>query len=357
MQSSKKEEEINMFLKIGFDGGYGNTKVVTSKGQKVEVPSVVGGGFKRKYTDIFGGGKGLSQNNLHINLDGRDYFVGSLALKESRTPSSAFESNKINHPSNKVIIAATTALLMEQEREDMIIVASLPLAEFSRQKKEFKEYLADFNADVILYDNSKELRRNVGFKHVAVFPQGAAAAHYILSHYHSRIMNNTTFAVIDIGMKTLDVVVIEIGDGLEIIESMTFGFDIGVSLIHEGLYRVVQEETGVSLGVPELDMILRNNGRWNEYDFTEAIRNGKQELLRMVNDGISERWGASQRKRLNRVFIVGGGGQLLFDEFKGSKELSFIQNNIELPMNPRFANAYGCLQVAQEIERMVLQRR
>lgn len=342
-----------MYLKIGFDGGYGNTKAVTSRDQRFEIPSVVGGGFKRRYADIFGGAKGLSPDNLHIKLDGRDYFVGNLALKESRTPSSAFESNKINHPSNRVIIAATTAMLMNSEEEDIIIVASLPLAEFTKQKGEFKEYLNNFKAEVVLYDKDREIYRGIKFKHAAVFPQGAAAAHYILNKYPGYIMNDFTFAVIDIGMKTLDVVVVEVSDGLEIIESMSFGFDIGVSLIHEVLYREVQDKAGVSLGIPELDKILRNKGQWNNYDFTSAIYNGKQELLRMVNDGINERWGAVQRKRLNKIFLVGGGGQLLYEDFKRNKELEFIQSSIILPSNARFANAFGCLHVAEEIEKLV----
>ena len=208
---------------------------------------------------------------------------------------------------------------------------------------------------MVLYDGSQEINRRVQFKHAAIFPQGVAAAHYILNQNHSYVTDNLTFAVIDIGMKTLDVVVIEIDDGLEIIESMSFGFDIGISLIHENLYRVVQDVADLSLGVPELDAILRNKGKWSNYDFSEAIEDGKKELLRMVNDGISERWGDAQKQRLDKIFLVGGGGQLLFPEFKENKKFSFIRNNIELPMNPRFANAYGCLLVANEIEKLVLE--
>ncbi len=343
-----------MVLKIGFDGGYGNTKVVTSRKEKLEIPSVIGGGFKREYTNIFGGGKGLSADNIHVRIDGRDYFVGDLALKESRTPSSAFEDNKINHPSNRIITAATTAMLMDREEEDIIIVASLPLAEFNNQKGNFKRYLADFREDVILFDNEKEIIRKVGFKHAAIFPQGAAAAHFILNQHHFYFSNGSTFAIIDIGMKTLDVVVIEIGEGLEIIESMTFGFDIGVSLIHNELSRVVKDKAGVSLGLAELDAILRNKGKWNQYNFSDAIENGKQELLRMVNDGINEKWGTSRKMRLSKIFLVGGGGQLLYEDFKQSKELSTVKDNMELPINARFANAYGCLQVAEEIEKILL---
>ena len=61
----------------------------------------------------------------------------------------------------------------------------------------------------------------------------------------------------------------------------------------------------------------------------------------MVNDGINERWGAVQRKRLNKIFLVGGGGQLLYEDFKRNKELEFIQNSIILPSNARFANAFA----------------
>ncbi len=344
-----------MFLKIGFDGGYGNTKVVTSTGKKLEIPSVVGGGFRRQYADVFGHAGRISPDNLHVRLDGRDYFVGSLALKESRTSSSAFNANKINHPNTRVITAAATALLMDQEKENMIIVASLPFVEFKKQKNELKDYLSSFEAEVTLFDGEREIKREVRFRHAAVFPQGAAAVNYIMDQYSEYAdMENTVLAVVDIGMKTLDVVVIEIGEQIRIIESMSFGFHTGVSLIHDHLYRAVQEKTDISLNLPELDVILKQEGKWYRHDFTEAVEIGKRELMRMIDAEINERWGEKERERISKVFLVGGGGELLYDEFRNSNELRFIRDDIELPLEPRFANAYGCLKVAENIEEIIL---
>ncbi len=348
-----------MYLKIGFDGGYGNTKVVTSRGERLEIPSVVGGGFQRKYADVFGHQSSLSTDNIHVKLDGRNYFVGELALRESKTPSTAFEINKINHPNNRVIIAATTAYLMHQEIEDIIIVASLPLMEFATQKKELKDYLTDFSADVIIYNGTQEISRKVQFAHAAVFPQAAAALYYLAKQERYASLINTdksVVAIADIGMKTLDVVVLEIGDKIDIMESMSFGFHTGVSLIHDYLGRVVQEKTGINLSIPELDVILRQSGKWCNYDFSEAIAEGKAELMRMVNDEINEKWPERLKLRINKVFLIGGGGQYLFEEFKNSHALKFIQDDIELPPNPRMANAEGCLEVANKIESIVLSR-
>jgi len=348
---------IEVFLKIGFDGGYGNTKLISSTGRRIEVPSVVGAGFKRSYGDIFGKRKGLEIDNLHACVDGEDYFIGALALKESRTPSAAFAENKINHPNTKALIASLTALAMEKEKENIIIVASLPFVEYKNQKREFKEYLNNFEAKVILYDGEKEIKRHVFFRYAGVAPQAAAAIYY-LPEVYKEILNeeDITIAVIDIGMKTLDVVVVEIADDIQIIESMSFGFHTGISLLHDYLQRAIQDTTDLSLNIPKLDAVLKKGGRWGSFDFSEAIEKGKKELAKMIIDEINEKWGQEQKYKVGKIFLIGGGGEYLYEELKNSKDLKFIKNHIELPAEPRFINARGCLVKAQEIEEIVLEQ-
>jgi plasmid segregation protein ParM len=331
-------------LKIGFDGGYGNTEAVASNGRRIEVPSVVGSGFKREFSGLFGENRGLSTDNVHVRIDGKDYFVGTLAHEESVTASAAFDQNKINHPNNRIIIAATTAMIMKNEKEDIVFVSCLPYSDYNDQKDELKKYLQDFRAEVILFDGEKEVYRDVRFRHVGIFAQGAAAVYSILEQYREYLSSrNVTLAVADIGMKTLDVVVVKITDRIRILESLSFGLDTGISLIHEALSKAVQKKTGLSHGTPDLDYIIRNNGKWQEHDFSAEIGAAKLELKRVINDEINKRW-KSKRHAIARTFLVGGGGEYLFNEF------SSIQDNVELAPDPRFANALGCLKVADTLE-------
>ncbi len=336
-------------LKIGFDGGYGNTEAVASNGRRIEVPSVVGSGFKREFHSLFGENGSINAENIHVRIDGKDYFVGTLAHEESVTASAAFDQNKINHPNNRIIIASVTAMIMKNEKDDIVFVACLPYSDYNDQKEELKKYLQDFRAEVILFDGEKEIFRDVRFREAGVFPQGAAAVYSILEQYREYVSGNVTLAVADIGMKTLDVVVVKITDRIRILESLSFGLDTGISLIHEALSKAVQKKTGLSLGTPDLDCIIRNSGNWQERDFSSEIGAAKRELKRVISDEINKRW-KSRKHSIMRTFLVGGGGEYLFNEF------SSIQDNVELPPDPRFANAVGCLKVADALEEVLQEK-
>jgi plasmid segregation protein ParM len=70
-------------ISIGLDIGYGYTKAVASNGKKIIFPSLVGEGFKRQYGGLFFEHK-LNTDNMHVEIDGTDYFIGKLASMESR---------------------------------------------------------------------------------------------------------------------------------------------------------------------------------------------------------------------------------------------------------------------------------
>lgn len=74
----------------------------------------------------------------------------------------------------------------------------------------------------------------------------------------------------------------------------------------------------------------------------------------MVIDEINEKWSQDQKYGVDKMFLIGGGGEYLFEEIKNSRELAFIKDRIELPADFRFINAKGYLVKAQEIEDIVL---
>ena len=139
---------------------------------------------------------------------------------------------------------------------------------------------------------------------------------------------------------------VKITDRIRILESLSFGLDTGIYLIHEALSKAVQKKTGLSHGTPDLDYIIRNNGKWQEHDFSAEIGAAKLELKRVINDEINKRW-KSGSMQLHAHFLLEEG--IPFNEF------SSIQDNVELP-DPRFANALGCLKVADTLEEIFRKR-
>ena len=108
------------------------------------------------------------------------------------------------------------------------------------------------------------------------------------------------------------------------------------------------------INIPKLDTILRKGRKWSGFNFSDVIERGKKELAKMVIDEINEKWSQDQKYGFDKMFLIGSGGEYLFEEIKNSRELGFIKDRIELPADFRFINAKGCLVKAHEIEDIVL---
>ena len=328
-------------LNIGLDIGYGYTKAVASNGKNYTIPSLIGEGFLRRYGDIFGSQEGLNLDNIHVELNGRHYFVGKLASLESRTCSYAFEKDRIEHENTKVLLATAVALLMNQEEESISIAVGLPFSDYIQQGKRFQEYLYNFDETVKLYDRNRPRLRRVRFLKATSFPQSAGAIYELAERFN--FGHQGLVGCIDVGTKTTDIMVFT-ADKMYPVESMSGTIDAGAHIIHSYLQKEIEEQLGIWAEAFELESALRNNfqivKRGQTIDLSQAAIQGKKDLAKKIRDEVVKLWG-QRMDNLSMVFVVGGGALLL------KKHLLKIYDNTIIPEGAEMLNARGFLHVAR----------
>src|SRR5699024_737872 len=110
---------------VAIDLGYGYVKAISSSGKQVLFPSIVGSGYQRGLVNVFGD---LNQDisNMHVKVQGEDYFVGELA-KESRSQSRIFERERFNHRYTHILLNVAIQLIIDENTSAVKVVTGLPL--------------------------------------------------------------------------------------------------------------------------------------------------------------------------------------------------------------------------------------
>lgn len=336
-------------FKIGLDLGYGYVKGVNENNQRIVFPSLVGDAYQRNLAGIFGTGSNQQVENMHITInDGtleNEYFVGELARREGQNISFALNEDKMNHPNTKALLAASALLLVPDEDVPIHLVTGLPLEQYAHKKEEFKEMLNKYHISACFAGNQK---KDLRFDKVTIFPQAAGAVFSaIWDDLPKYLFKGSYLGLIDIGFKTVDVIVFLVEDNLVLREDLSLTLDFGMSNLNNAADKIFTQRTGNKLDLPELIRLVSDGGiffRGKQWDFSKELYMAKKELARVIKDRITATWG-TKLDFFNTIFLAGGGAKELFEFLKD------INENAVLVKDARFANANGFLKVAEMNEK------
>ena len=207
----------------------------------------------------------------------------------------------------------------------------LPISIYKAKKEEFAEKLKGFGT-IEGVVNGKEV--SVNLVDVKVQAEGYAALR-VLTNYIDK--DNTTL-IIDIGMKTTDVILVE-WNGKKFVIS-NYG-TTNIALYN--MYKVLQDQIaneGVEVTIEQIDKKFQSNKpvirtEKGEFNLNEHLIDTLPVCRDMMKD-IENKFGKTILH--DKVFI--GGGSEKFLEAIGGK----VKNNIELPQELRwYSNAVGYL--------------
>src|SRR5690554_2413080 len=119
-------------MNIGIDIGFGFVKATDGQKQVI-FPSVVGEGRNIRYNT--GINNSNIMDNLILQLEGNNYFVGDLANRQSDIVMSTLSQNRINSIEHEVLFCTALGLL-NPTIEGVNIVTGLPVNEYSDEMKE-----------------------------------------------------------------------------------------------------------------------------------------------------------------------------------------------------------------------------
>lgn len=341
---------IGAMFKLGVDLGYGYTKAVSETGKRVLFASLVGSGRPRYLGGVFGpgGSEGLT-DDLDVMIDGREYFIGDLARRESRDASRAFEQDKAAHPNTKVLLATAAALLADAKLGPVHLATGLPLRYYAAQKDRFKQVLEAMEAEVqFLSGPRKGQARLVKFSRITVFPQAAGAVYAaLLNDGQGGPKKGAMVALVDIGYKTTDFIAFEIGERLRVREDLSGTIETGISDVHRAVQMALVGITKAEVDPAEVETAIKGGAIWyggNMYDVAKIAEEARHEVARAIKDRVTLAWGP-KAKYFAAVYLAGGGAEELKPHLADYHPAQVIVPEAQ------FANALGFLKVAEMLER------
>lgn len=211
--------------------------------------------------------------------------------------------------------------------------------------KEEKEEVAKYEE---MIKNFKTFTGTIGKNEVSVnivnakvYPEGHAAIKAI-AHLFKK---NGTVMIIDVGMKTTDVILIKMVNGkvAGIVDSNTV--DVCLQSLYEAMQKVISRETGIkNMPFDEIDMILKTDdtiitGKKGSIDLKEALTDEDVmavavELFKQLDNKFGEIY-------RHQLAFIGGGSELFIKALDKLKD-EYLINNLEVPRPLRYyANATG----------------
>lgn len=316
---------------VAVDLGYGYVKAISSNGNKVVFPSVIGDGFKElELANMYTGSnteEGL--HNICVEIKGKRYFVGELAEKESSTKTRVYEKERFNNEYAKILI--NVAIQLVSESDFVNVFTGLPLDFYSSQSKDFQKSLTGIHHAIDWKSGPINYERKINVENAFIFPQGASALYVALINrqgnfnYPEIMKAGDNIALIDVGFRTTDYVVVEVKENgaFPPISKLSGTVDEGINTLYNGVKQIIKNITGGS-EVSESQIEKAINRQYFTYkgekrELHDSIKGIKENIAASITDEIKTTW--TNEFDLFAGAFLAGGGSILLD--------SFIQPNFD----------------------------
>lgn len=348
---------------VAVDLGYGFVKAVSSSGKRIVFPAIVGKGAEHNINRVFGNVSN-DETNMHVVYSGEQYFVGDLAYK-SKGPSRIFQQERYNHEYTKILLNTALQLVTSNNGGSVNVITGLPLDYYQAQAKAFQESILgiqrslEWKSGPLLKNlgkpNEQDISKQVNVENALVFPQGASAIYSALLNHegkaiHPHLMKGgARIALIDIGYRTTDYVVVEMEDdgSFNLIGEFSGTVEGGMANIHSSIQDYFKKITGgQDLNESTINRIVKNGSlphKGKEIDYTAVIQESKHAIATYIADRLNSTW-AEESDYFNAIFIAGGGGNVL----EGYLQQHF-DNRLSNITESQFANAIGYLRLGKGI--------
>ncbi|SOC21566.1 plasmid segregation actin-type ATPase ParM [Ureibacillus xyleni] len=331
---------------VSVDIGYGFVKAISSNGNRVIFPAVVGSG--REGTSLGLTDDSLSQDfkldELHIKINNKHYYVGEMAQRNSTDSSRVFERVRFHHEYTMILLNTAIQLVTSPSETEVVLFTGLPLDYYKSQVKDFEAKLKEPLPMIQwLGGHSQAGQCVISIKAAKIFPQALSAIWATLINADGRVVlpelmvEGNQIAVIDVGFRTTDVCVVEMkkGGGFRPLLALCDTIDIGVVNLHDNIKTAYKDKTGGSnLSESKVERILNTKEmkyRGKAVDFTTDVEKAHRSVVNAIEDRISKLW-KEEADTFDEIFLLGGGGST----FK-----PYFTNDYRGIVDGQFANAIG----------------
>ncbi|MCE5272894.1 ParM/StbA family protein [bacterium] len=338
---------------LGVDVGFGYTKAYNGE-RSIIFKSILGDAADIQFQSGFSEG-GLLEN-LHVTVDGRDYYVGDMAEKQSNVREFTLDQNTLLTNFAKVMALTATACFSGAAGREISLVTGLPIRYFKQQRARYVQMLEGVH-NVTLHAREDEFQeKSLDIRRVRVLPQPFGSVFNLLMNDHGRIVDRDVarqkFGVIDIGFRTTDYT---LTDRLRYIERGSRTTDTGISKAFALISRKILEQTGVSVELFRLFDPVRKGQiriRGKEMSLVELREQVLRQLATAIVSDMERLW--AEDWDLEFILLAGGGSTdlapLLEELIEGRCRM------VSTDTDQRLGNVIGYLKYAKYIDLMEKRR-
>ncbi len=301
---------------VCFDVGYSSLKTT-----EYQIPAVIGPARELHHTQNLGMKAMLEE--LMLELDGKGYFVGEQALRQSDSPRFSLNNNRYDAEEGKVL-AETALALLAGSGETVEVITGLPVDHYAQQKTLLKKSLEGFHRVRLCGENK------ITVVHEAVIllqPMGTFFHHVINDDGSPRESDagRLKTGVIDIGYGTTDIIVME---GFKMQEHKSRS---NSAVAMNQLNRLVSDEVHKAFGQRwephEMDSIVQAGAlslRGKRHDVQDLVHACKEKLARQLVNWLQIQW--PDHAKLDRILLGGGGGAAMADTLGDAFHVTLVSD-------------------------------
>ncbi|MBN2287849.1 MAG: ParM/StbA family protein [Candidatus Glassbacteria bacterium] len=334
---------------LGVDVGFGYTKAFNGE-RSIIFKSIVGDATEIQFQSGFSEGSALE--NLHITVDGREYFIGDMAEKQSNVREFTLDQNTMLENSARIMALTAISCYCTRPRQEFSVVTGLPIRYYKQLRPRFVS-LIEGEHHLILHNRAGEDQEmTLAIKNVRVLPQPFGSVFNLMMNDHGRIvdrdMAREKFGVIDIGFRTTDYTVT---DKLRYIERGSRTTDTGISKAFSLISKKILEQSGVNVELYRLFEPVRNGKiriRGKDYSLAELRDQVLKQLATSIVSDMERLW--VDDWDLEFILLSGGGSvdmaPILEKMIEGQCRMVSTLNDA------RLVNVVGYLKYAKYIDLM-----
>lgn len=321
------------FEPAALDVGYGWTKAKTSIAEIIR-PSIVGPAIDIGYqTNLVAAADGLT-----VELDGRFYFVGERARRQSPdplTPQNRARSLEI------VKLLGLTTLHQARAANISRLVTGLPVSWYADDKDALEAALTGEHSLVV---NGEAVQINIATVTIMPQPMGTIFNSMISNGIFNdpRHLAKHRVAVLDIGMHTTDAALV---DALEYIELSSSSIETAGGAFFKSLQRSIAERYHLSLSIVNTEAAYHNGYviLWGkEVKLPDAMLNDAiKDVADIIVAFVQDLWqGDDDPKSFRIIFITGGNAPMFYVAIRAALPSAVLVKE------PHLANVRGFYEFA-----------
>lgn len=328
---------------VGVDIGFGFTKATDGK-EFVLFKSVLG-----EATDIrfrLPIVKSEAGPCMHVEMEGRAYFVGDFAEQHSDTREFTLDQEKLLTEFSKVLTMTAISNLSDSYA-NVNVVTGLPIGFYKEYNQRLMKMLKGIHEITFHNSDGTSESKRVNINNLKILPQPLGSFLNLLMNEYGKFTNRELakqkIGIIDIGFRTTDCCIFQ---GLEFVQRGSSTSDTGISESFSVIAKKLREESNVDIELYRLYKAIETGLikiRGKEYNISKLRDKVFEHSASIIANDIARLW--ADDWDIDLIIISGGGAMELTKYLQPliAGNVMPVETNIDARLN----NVQGYLKYAR----------